>query len=138
MRLRQISDGCQPMQSIPGDRFNNTPMFLYEHESWLRNRWSTSLCSGIQTSNYWLLWLCLQANGQVLEVGIGTGLNLQWYPQEQVDHLTGIDISSGMLDVASRKARSLGWTRNLTLLKVDYLEECCSLKSASLVDKSRV
>jgi len=42
-----------------------------------------------------------QANGQVLEVGVGTGANLEYYlPGCEV---TGIDFSPGMLNKARRK-----------------------------------
>ena len=35
------------------------------------------------------------AHGKVLEIGLGTGLNIPWYPSA-VDHLTAIDTNSGM------------------------------------------
>jgi ubiquinone/menaquinone biosynthesis C-methylase UbiE len=46
------------------------------------------------------------ARGDVLEVGVGTGRNLELYPQEV--RVTGIDISERMLDRARRRAASLG------------------------------
>ena len=51
-------------------------------------------------------WACSQAHGQVLELAIGTGLNLPFYPADI--ELTGIEISPAMLEVARRRARSLG------------------------------
>lgn len=56
-------------------------------------------------------WACSQATGEVLEVAIGTGLNLPFYS----DHvaLTGLDISDQMLDLARSRARDLG--RDVTL-----------------------
>ncbi|VVJ17888.1 Phosphatidylethanolamine N-methyltransferase (EC [Amycolatopsis camponoti] len=51
-------------------------------------------------------WACGQAAGEVLEVAVGTGLNLAWYPAEVT--LTGLDLSAGMLDIARSRARELG------------------------------
>ncbi|MBB5156445.1 class I SAM-dependent methyltransferase [Saccharopolyspora phatthalungensis] len=47
-------------------------------------------------------WLCQQARGEVLEVAVGTGLNLRWYPDDI--RLSGIDFSPGMLGLARRRA----------------------------------
>ncbi|MFI6792272.1 class I SAM-dependent methyltransferase [Nonomuraea sp. NPDC050383] len=51
-------------------------------------------------------WLCRQASGEVLEVAIGTGLNLGHYPDGV--RLTGVEWSEAMLAVARRRAGSLG------------------------------
>jgi ubiquinone/menaquinone biosynthesis C-methylase UbiE len=53
-------------------------------------------------------WVCSQASGEVLEVAIGTGLNLEHYPRGEV-RLTGVEWSPAMLDMARQRARSLGW-----------------------------
>lgn len=51
-------------------------------------------------------WACAQAHGDVLEVAIGTGLNMPYYPGDA--RLTGIDISPAMLAIAVDRARRLG------------------------------
>ncbi|MEV6444983.1 class I SAM-dependent methyltransferase [Amycolatopsis sp. NPDC051716] len=51
-------------------------------------------------------WACGQATGEVLEVAVGTGLNLPCYPAEVT--LTGVDLSEGMLAIARDRARRLG------------------------------
>ncbi len=50
--------------------------------------------------------LLSQARGEVLEVGIGTGRNLEHYPPGV--NLTGIDVSGRMLERAGRRAARLG------------------------------
>jgi ubiquinone/menaquinone biosynthesis C-methylase UbiE len=56
-------------------------------------------------------WACSQATGEVLEVAIGTGLNLPFYSDRVA--VTGLDISEQMLDIARIRARDLG--RDVTL-----------------------
>ncbi len=56
-------------------------------------------------------WVCRQANGDVLEVAIGTGLNLDLYPDDI--RLTGVDFSPAMLEQARDRARTLGRTVDL-------------------------
>jgi ubiquinone/menaquinone biosynthesis C-methylase UbiE len=51
-------------------------------------------------------WLCRQASGETLEVGIGRGRTLPFYPAGV--HLTGIDLSEVSLEAARRRARDLG------------------------------
>jgi ubiquinone/menaquinone biosynthesis C-methylase UbiE len=60
-------------------------------------------------------WVCSQAVGRTLEVGIGTGLNLSLYSEGV--QLTGVDLSSGMLEVARERAAQLG--REVDLLEAD-------------------
>jgi ubiquinone/menaquinone biosynthesis C-methylase UbiE len=50
-------------------------------------------------------WICSQATGDVLEVAIGTGLNLEHYPADV--RLTGIELSPGMLKLARDRAVEL-------------------------------
>jgi ubiquinone/menaquinone biosynthesis C-methylase UbiE len=47
-----------------------------------------------------------RARGDVLEVAAGTGRNLEFYPPGC--HVTAVDLSQGMLDIARRRANELG------------------------------
>jgi len=51
-------------------------------------------------------WVCSQAEGDVLEIAIGTGRNLGLYPDEV--SLTGIEYSPAMLEIARMRAQELG------------------------------
>jgi ubiquinone/menaquinone biosynthesis C-methylase UbiE len=51
-------------------------------------------------------WIGARAQGRVLEVAIGTGLNLPHYPADTV--ITGIELSPAMLAIARRRAGDLG------------------------------
>ena len=42
--------------------------------------------------------LLATAQGSVLEVAVGTGLNLPLYNQQRLQHYTGLDLSPGMLE----------------------------------------
>ena len=48
----------------------------------------------------------IQAGERVLEVGVGTGINLSLYPREA--HVTGIDFSGSMLEKARERAARKG------------------------------
>jgi ubiquinone/menaquinone biosynthesis C-methylase UbiE len=50
--------------------------------------------------------VCSQAEGDVLEVAVGTGRNLPFYPEGI--RLTGIELSPEMLTIARRRATKLG------------------------------
>jgi ubiquinone/menaquinone biosynthesis C-methylase UbiE len=56
------------------------------------------------------------AKGEVLEVGIGTGKNIPFYPDSI--KVTGIDFSRGMLERAKRKIENLS-LKNVTLQEMN-------------------
>lgn len=68
---------------------------------------------GTSGFDQWRKELVQQATGKTLEVGVGTGKNLQYYSKD-VD-LTAIDFSKNMLDKARAKY-------NGDLLKLNFLE----------------
>ncbi len=51
-------------------------------------------------------WLCAKADGETLEIGIGRGRTLSFYPRNI--RLTGIELSSVAVNLAERRARELG------------------------------
>jgi ubiquinone/menaquinone biosynthesis C-methylase UbiE len=65
-------------------------------------------------------WVCSQAFGEVLEVAIGTGLNLPHYPPPV--RLTGVDWSPAMLEIAARRAQDLGREADLRVGDAQALE----------------
>jgi phosphatidylethanolamine/phosphatidyl-N-methylethanolamine N-methyltransferase len=58
----------------------------------------------------------IKANDRVLEVGVGTGINVTLYPRDCA--VTGIDLSSSMLDKARERVSKRGLT-NVRLLEMD-------------------
>lgn len=64
-------------------------------------------------------WVCSRARGDVLEIAIGTGRNLPFYPPDV--RLTGIDLSPSMLAIARTRAAELGRTVDLRLADATHL-----------------
>ena len=60
-----------------------------------------------------LRWLCAQADGDTLEVGIGHGRTLPYYAKDI--RLSAVEISPRSLEAASRRARELGIDASLRL-----------------------
>jgi ubiquinone/menaquinone biosynthesis C-methylase UbiE len=65
-------------------------------------------------------WVCSQATGDVLEIGMGTGLNLPYYRDDV--RLTGIEFSPTMLEIAQERAKELGRDPDLRLGDAQALE----------------
>jgi len=64
--------------------------------------------------------VCSHARGRTLELAIGTGLNLPFYPDGV--RLTGVDLSPAMLAVAERRAQELGIDAELLVGDAHALE----------------
>jgi phosphatidylethanolamine/phosphatidyl-N-methylethanolamine N-methyltransferase len=58
----------------------------------------------------------IQAGDRILEVGVGTGINTSLYPTNC--HITGIDLSTSMLEKARERVAREG-LRNVRLLEMD-------------------
>lgn len=68
----------------------------------------------------WREDLLQHAHGKVLEVGVGTGSNLKFYP-EYVE-VTGIDFSPAMLEKARNKARKMPQSFDLIEMDAQQME----------------
>ena len=65
-------------------------------------------------------WVCAQAEGDVLEIAVGTGLNLPHYPDGV--QLTGIEFVPATLEIARRRVVELGRPVDLRLGDAQALE----------------
>lgn len=65
-------------------------------------------------------WVCAQAHGEVLEVAVGTGLNLALYPPNT--RVTGVDFSPAMLELAHQRAARLDRAVDLRLGDAEALD----------------
>lgn len=66
----------------------------------------------------WRINLMKELRGNVLEIGVGTGKNIEYYPEDIT--MTAIDFSEGMLKKAEGKA--IKYKKNVTLLQMDAQE----------------
>ena len=65
-------------------------------------------------------WVGARATGRVLEVAVGTGRSLRFYPKDVV--VTGVDLSPAMLEIARRRARTLRREVDLRVGDAERLE----------------
>jgi ubiquinone/menaquinone biosynthesis C-methylase UbiE len=77
-------------------RSDRTPRRLDRRAGYFFERWT------IRDSRQ---WVCLQATGRTLEVGVGTGLNLQWYPADI--ELVAVDLDAERLGLAAERAHAM-------------------------------
>jgi ubiquinone/menaquinone biosynthesis C-methylase UbiE len=88
---------------------------------------------GIQQAR---LELIKQAKGKVLEIGVGTGLNLQYYDATKVTSLTLVDVSQNMLDQAKDRFASDANLQSVSvkLIQADATSELVSIFGESSFD----
>lgn len=88
-------------------------------------------------------WVCTQAAGDVLEVAIGTGRNLPFY--STAVRLTGVELSSAMLEIARQRAYALnrqidlqlGDAQALALPDAAFDTVVCTLSLCGIPDERR-
>jgi ubiquinone/menaquinone biosynthesis C-methylase UbiE len=88
-------------------------------------------------------WVCSQAEGEVLEIAVGTGRNFPYYPAGI--RLTGIEISEEMLGLARARAAELGREFDLRLGDAQSLDfpdasfdtVVCTFSLCSIPDDAR-
>jgi ubiquinone/menaquinone biosynthesis C-methylase UbiE len=68
----------------------------------------------------WRKMIWQQVKGKVLEVGVGTGKNIEYYPDSVA--VTAIDFSERMLEKAKEKAKQFHKKVDLRLMDVQNLE----------------
>ncbi len=64
--------------------------------------------------------LLAEVEGEVLEIGFGTGLNLPYYP-EKIDKLTTVDPNPGMKKLAEKRIKQSSITVDIRLLNGESL-----------------
>ncbi|MEW9122333.1 MAG: class I SAM-dependent methyltransferase [Thermotaleaceae bacterium] len=85
-------------------RFNRISGLYKSMDRMVRDEWRRNLLS--------------QVSGKVLEVGIGTGANLSFYPSD-ITSLTGVDFSKGMLRFANEKIEKNSFLFSIQLIEAD-------------------
>lgn len=88
-------------------------------------------------------WVCSQAEGDVLEIAVGTGRNLPFYPRAV--RLTGVDFSSAMLEIARSRAAEAGMdvelkegdAQMLDFADANFDTVVCTLSLCSIPDDRR-
>jgi ubiquinone/menaquinone biosynthesis C-methylase UbiE len=88
-------------------------------------------------------WVCSRASGEVLEVALGTGRNLPFYPQGV--WITGIELSPAMLEIARKRAEELdldadlreGDAQELPFPDASFDTVVCTLSLCNIPDDRR-
>lgn len=61
------------------------------------------------------------AEGRVLEIGVGSGLNLPYYDKSKISELIGLDPASEMVDIARKRARDFGLPLSFVELEAEQI-----------------
>jgi len=61
------------------------------------------------------------ARGDVLEIGVGSGLNFDFYDATQISSLTGIDPSTALLSYARRRLKSIAFPIKLMPVSAEHI-----------------
>lgn len=85
-------------------RYNRISLFYDWMDKMIKDEWRRNLLA--------------EVSGNVLEAGIGTGVNLKFYPKS-IDSLTGVDFSEGMLNYARKKKEKLNVDYKIDLVNAD-------------------
>ena len=82
---------------------------------------------GSKPINYQRSKIVPYAKGVVLDIGIGSGLNIPFYNKSNINHLYGLDPSSELIEIAKRVAK-------IQELEIEFVE--CGAESIPLADNS--
>ncbi len=63
-----------------------------------------------------------QAEGRVLEIGIGTGLNLAFYDRSKVSAIVGVDPAAQMQDKARQRSAGIGIALEMIALELGQIQ----------------
>ncbi|KAL9190446.1 hypothetical protein ACHAXT_007657 [Thalassiosira profunda] len=81
--------------------------------------------------------LLQRAKGNVLEVGVGTGLNLQSYDFDRISSLTVVDVSEGMLSQARERAREMQRAGKMGATKIEFAKADATSELISLFGEGK-
>ena len=76
-------------------------------------------CCGTKPITYQRKKIIPRANGNILEIGIGSGLNIPFYDKNKVDSLIAIEPSDGLNMMAKNKATENNIEINLPIVSFD-------------------
>ena len=108
------------------DTEKHTDMRPYTSEE-IRHKYDSFACEFDRSSSFGELLgvgrlrqrLLRRASGQVLEVAVGTGANLRYYPS--TCQITAVDLSQAMLEIAHERARRLKLNATFLLMDAESL-----------------